>query len=237
MVRRPLDRLFAGLLLLVAAPLLAVAAVGIRLASPGPILYRAPRVGLRGRLFTMYKLRTMHVDHGQYESAITAHRDPRIFRFGAWLRWSKIDELPQLLNVLRGDMAIVGPRPEVPRIVKEHYTPAQWETLDVAPGLTCPGSLYNYTHGEAMLSPDDPERHYVERLLPLKLALDLVYVRQASWRYDLRLVGRTVWAVAGTVLGRRHFPDPPEMAAAQALVRAHPPEGGGATSLARVSVT
>src|ERR1051325_510676 len=141
MVRRPLDRLFAGLLLLVAAPLLAVAAVGIRLTSPGPILYHAPRVGLRGRLFTMYKLRTMHVDHGQYESAITAHRDPRIFRFGAWLRWSKIDELPQLLNVLRGDMAIVGPRPEVPRIVKEHYTPASGRRSTWPPGSPAPAAF------------------------------------------------------------------------------------------------
>src|ERR1051325_1159404 len=106
MVRRPLDRLFAGLLLLVAAPVLAVAAVGIRLTSPGPILYHAPRVGLRGRLFTMYKLRTMHVDHGQYESAITAHRDPRIFRFGAWLRWSKIDRSEEHTSELQSPYVI-----------------------------------------------------------------------------------------------------------------------------------
>src|SRR5439155_1494986 len=87
--------------------------------------------------------------------------------------------------------------------------------------LASPGSIYNYTHGEAMLTPDDPERHYVERLLPLKLALDLVYVRRASWRYDVRLVGRTLWAVAGTVLGRRRFPEPPEMPAAQELLEHH----------------
>jgi len=174
----------------------------------------------------------MHVEQGEYRSAITAHHDPRIFRFGAWLRWAKIDELPQLCNVLRGDMAIVGPRPEVPRIVQQHYTPLHWETLDVPPGLTSPGSIYNYTHGEAMLTPDDPERHYVERLLPLKLALDLVYVRRASWRYDVRLVGRTLWAVAGTVLGRRRFPEPPEMTAAQELLERH-----GTAPLARASVT
>src|SRR5207247_1439230 len=118
MARRLLDALIVGPALVVTAPFLAVAAIGIRLASPGPILFRATRVGLRGRLFTMYKLRTMHVDQGRYTSAITAHRDPRIFPWGAWLRWSKIDELPQLFNVLRGDMSIVGPRPEVPRIVQ-----------------------------------------------------------------------------------------------------------------------
>lgn len=218
MVRRPVDTLVAALLLLAMAPLLAVVALGIRFASRGPIVYRAQRVGLRGRLFTMYKLRTMHVDQGTHTSAVTARHDPRVFRFGAWLRWSKIDELPQLCNVLRGDMAIVGPRPELPRIVQHHYTPIQWETLDVLPGLMSPGSIYNYTHGEAMLVTDDAERLYVERLLPLKLALDLVYVRHASWRYDLRLVGRAAWAIAGTVVGRRHFPDPPEMAAAREML-------------------
>ena len=90
------------------------------------------------------------------------------------------------------------------------------------PGLASPGSIYNYTHGEALLASDDPERHYVERLLSLKLALDLVYVRRASWRYDVRLMGRTLWVVAGTLLGRRRFADPPEMAAARALLREDP---------------
>jgi len=222
MARRLLDALIVGPALVVAAPFLAVAAIGIRLASPGPILFRATRVGLRGRLFTMYKLRTMHVAQGRYTSAITAHRDPRIFPWGAWLRWSKIDELPQLFNVLRGDMSLVGPRPEVPGIVRQHYTRSQWETLKVRPGLASPGSIYNYTHGQALLAPDDPERHYVERLLSLKLALDLVYVRRASWRYDVRLMARTLWVVAGTLLGRRRFSDPPEMAAARALVREDP---------------
>src|SRR2546427_11763762 len=107
MVKRPVDGLLAAILLLAVAPLLAVAAVGIRLASPGPILYRAARGGLRGRLFTMFKLRTMHVDQGRYRSAITAHHDPRIFRFRAWLRRAKIDQAPQLCHGLRGDLRIV----------------------------------------------------------------------------------------------------------------------------------
>ncbi len=231
MARRLVDVALATIALLVTAPILAVAAVGIQLASPGPTLYCAPRVGRRGRLFTMYKLRTMHVNQGAAPSVITAHRDPRVFRFGAWLRGSKIDELPELFNVIRGDMSIVGPRPEVPRIVNRHYSPLQWETLDVRPGLASPGSIYNYTHGEALLSPDDPERHYVERLMPVKLALDLVYVRGASWRYDARVVGRTLWAVAGTIFGRRHFPAPPEMPAAMALLRAESSRGAPARAL------
>ena len=220
MARRLVDIALASVALLVAAPLLALAAVGIHLASSGPTLYRAARVGRHGRVFTMFKLRTMHVDQGRSPSSITAHADPRVFRFGAWLRASKIDELPELFNVIRGDMSIVGPRPEVPGIVQQHYTPLQRRTLDVRPGLASPGSIYNYTHGEALLTPDDPERHYVERLLPVKLALDLVYLRHASWRYDARVVGRTLWTVAGTVLGRHRFPDPPEMAAARALLGA-----------------
>lgn len=218
MARRLVDVALAAIALVAAAPVLAVAAVGIRLSSPGPALYRAQRVGLRGRLFTMYKLRTMHVHQGAAPSVITAHHDSRVFRFGAWLRATKIDELPELFNVIRGDMSIVGPRPEVPRIVQRHYSPLQWETLDVRPGLASPGSIYNYTHGEALLGPDDPERHYVERLLPVKLALDVVYVRAASWHYDARVVGRTLWAVAGSVLGRRHFPEPPEMTDALTLL-------------------
>src|SRR2546430_15565357 len=100
MVKRPFDGLLASILLLVVAPLLAVAAVGIRLPSPGPILYRPPRVGLRGRLFTMFKLRTMHLEHGAYPSALTAQHHPPTFPFGPWLRRAENDELPQLRNAL-----------------------------------------------------------------------------------------------------------------------------------------
>ena len=232
MARRLLDAALAALALLVTAPLLAVAAVGIRLSSPGPVLYRAPRAGRGRRPFTMYKLRTMRVEPRAMSSVITADRDPRIFPFGAWLRRTKIDELPQLLNVVRGDMAIVGPRPEDLGMVERGYWPIHFETLEVSPGLTSPGSLYNYTHGERLLTPDDPERHYIERLLPIKLALDVVYVRRRGWWYDTELIFRTVRIVVATIFGQRAFPDPPEMAAAQALVAAH---GPSPASLALVS--
>lgn len=222
MVKRLFDVVLAGLALAGAAPVLALAAVGIRLASPGPVFYRGLRVGLHGRLFRMYKLRTMHVDNGGPKSAITAKDDPRVFPLGRWLRRSKIDELPQLLNVLRGEMSIIGPRPEDPRFVDAHYSRVHFETLDVRPGLASPGSIYNYTHGEVLLTGADPERRYVEQLLPLKLALDVAYVRRASVWYDAALIARTAWVVAGNVLGRRRFTDPPEMADALRLL-APPP--------------
>jgi lipopolysaccharide/colanic/teichoic acid biosynthesis glycosyltransferase len=123
----------------------------------------------------------------------------------------KIDELPQLINVLKGEMAIVGPRPEDPRIVDEYYTREHLETLSVLPGLASPGSIYNYTHGERLLSADNTEQQYVEQLMPVKLALDIVYVREASFVYDLKIILRTIGVILAIALGKREFADPPEM--------------------------
>jgi len=215
--KRALDILLAGVALLVAAPLLALAALGIRLAGPGPILYRARRVGQHERPFTMYKLRTMRVGQA-YTSVITAKDDPRVFPFGALLRRTKLDELPQLYNVLRGDMAMVGPRPEDPQMVEQFYAPLHRETFRVLPGLTSPGSIYAYTHGEAQLDVRDPHGSYADRLLPLKLALDLVYVRRASLGYDLALISRTAWMLGTALLGRRTFPLPRELSDARRIM-------------------
>jgi lipopolysaccharide/colanic/teichoic acid biosynthesis glycosyltransferase len=218
-VKRLFDLAVTALALVASVPILIVAALGIRLSSPGPVLYRAIRAGRRGRLFTMYKLRTMEVREPLLaDSVITAARDPRVFPFGALLRRSKVDELPQLFNVLRGEMTVVGPRPEDPKVVAQHYTPEQWETLDVPPGLTSPAALYSTTHGESWLSEREAERDYYEHLLPLKLALDRVYVRHASLGYDLGVIARTVQVVAGRALGRREFPEPPEMDEARRLL-------------------
>jgi lipopolysaccharide/colanic/teichoic acid biosynthesis glycosyltransferase len=218
MVRRLLDIALAGVGLALAAPVLALAALGIRLSSPGPVLYRARRAGRAGACFIMYKLRTMHQRPPGRAPRITGRDDPRVFPLGALLRRTKIDELPQLFNVLRGDMSIVGPRPEDPDIVARHYTPLLRETLAVRPGLASPGSLYHYTHGDALLAGGDPETAYVERLLPLKVALDVVYVRHASLQTDMRIVGRTLATIAGCLGGRSRFRDPPEAPAARALI-------------------
>jgi lipopolysaccharide/colanic/teichoic acid biosynthesis glycosyltransferase len=218
MIKRLLDVVLSTAALIVLGPIIMLAAVGIWLWDRGPVFYRARLTGREGRPFTMYKLRTMRVDHGQFKSVITAADDPRVFPYGAWLRRAKVDELPQLLNVLRGDMSIVGPRPEHPTIVDRHYRPEHRELLRVRPGLTSPGTLYDYAHGDAIIGSADPERSYVERLLPLRLALDQVYVRRASLGYDVALVARTLGLIAATVWGRRKFGDPPELAEARRLV-------------------
>ncbi|HXI33813.1 MAG TPA: sugar transferase [Gemmatimonadales bacterium] len=217
-LRRALDALLATLGLIATAPLLAAAALGIRRASPGPIFYATQRVGRGGRPFVMYKLRTMHV-RSAVGPVITGVADARVFPFGALLRRTKFDELPQLFNVLRGDMAIVGPRPEDVGIANRHYGSLGRATLTVRPGLSSPGSIYSYTHGEATLH-GDPEAAYVSQLLPIKLALDLVYVQRASLGYDLRVIARTLWVLGTALCGRRHFPEPAEMAAAQRLLAA-----------------
>jgi lipopolysaccharide/colanic/teichoic acid biosynthesis glycosyltransferase len=212
-VIRDLLESLVGLVALAAAlPVLLIAAVGIRLTSPGPIFYRPRRIGYRGREFTTYKLRTMSVGTAGAASPITAHNDSRVFPFGAWLRATKIDELPQLFNIVKGDMAIVGPRPEAPEIVNSHYTSDDLTTLLVPPGLTSPGTLYYYTHCERMLNGDRALELYVERVLPMKLALDRVYITRATVLYDLRIVMRTVGVIAARAVGRRDFPEPPEVA-------------------------
>jgi len=174
----------------------------------------------------MYKFRTMHADRRALASTITAKQDPRVFPFGAWLRRFKIDELPQLLNILRGEMSFIGPRPEDPHIVERFYAAVGLETLRVLPGLASPGSLYHYTHGESRLDARNPEQSYLEHVLPIKLALDVVYVREASFLHDLRIAARTLWTIASIALGTSTFPDPPEMhEAARFMHRTTRPSG------------
>nr|UXE46031.1 hypothetical protein Hi04_10k_c554_00030 [uncultured bacterium] len=218
MAKRLVDILLAVVGLAVTAPLFAIAGLGVKLSSPGPLLYRARRVGRGGACFTMYKLRTMHLHQAASASRVTGRHDPRVFWWGRVLRRAKIDELPQLWNVLAGDMSIVGPRPEDPAFVERHYTPLDQETLRLRPGLASPGSLYHYTHGDAVLAGTDPEAAYVERFMPLKLALDVVYVRHASLAQDLRIIGRTIATIAASIGGRRRFRDPPEAAEARVLM-------------------
>src|SRR3954470_5646464 len=136
-------RVFAVIMLLITSPLLVIAAVAIKLSSRGPVLFHARRVGYQDNEFSMLKLRTMHV-RTEVGPAIAGAKDPRVFAVGKVLRRSKVDELPQLFNVVRGQMAIVGPRPEDPAIVRDFYTAAAMRTLDVLPGVASPGTLDYY---------------------------------------------------------------------------------------------
>lgn len=201
MVKRLFDIAVAAILLLLSAPLLAVAALGILLSSPGPLLYRARRAGRNGVPFEMLKLRTMHVGTAG-ASAITAPGDARVFAFGGLIRNLKIDELPQFWNILTGDLSLVGPRAEDPAIVARDYNDWMKETLRVAPGITSPGAIYNYLMADVLLDPADPEGSYVGRMLTPKLALERAYIDRAGFFSDIHYVVLTAWAIVGQALGR-----------------------------------
>ena len=188
-MKRALDVALALPLLVVASPLVLALALAVRLTSAGPSLHRATRVGKDGRPFAMLKLRTMHVGGGP---AITPRDDPRITRLGRWLRDARLDELPQLWNVLRGDMSLVGPRPEDPRFVAL-YTKEQRAVLEVRPGLTGPAQLV-FRDETASIDSADPEGSYASVVLPRKLALDLAYVRGRSLAGDVAIILRTAAA-------------------------------------------
>jgi lipopolysaccharide/colanic/teichoic acid biosynthesis glycosyltransferase len=185
---------FAGLIF--GSPALGAAALWIKISDPGPAIHRATRAGLGGNPFTMYKLRTMRLD-SELQGPITASDDYRIFPAGRSLRKFKLDELPQLINVVKGEMALVGPRPEAIDIVRDNYLPWMKESLAVPPGITGPGSLH-YIQQERDL-PADPHAaldRYTSTILPQKLAYELVYVRNRTFRYELLLIGRTLLRVA-----------------------------------------
>ena len=183
-------------------PIIVIAAIGIKVGSPGPVLFRARRIGRDGKPFDMIKLRTMRPS-APGGSPITAPRDRRVFPLGALLRKTKIDESPQLWNILRGDMALVGPRPEDPAIVAEHYGAAEAETLRVRPGLTSPGTLWYYTYGESKLDPDDAMASYLV-VMHKKLQLDADYLIDATLLTDLRLIWGTLELISRRVLRLPH---------------------------------
>lgn len=220
--KRALDLALSLFALLVLLPVMAAAALAVWLADGVPVLHRAKRVGRDGQVFTMLKFRSMRNRRpGTVDSVITAANDSRVFALGAFLRRSKIDELPQLVNIVRGDMAVIGPRPESPDIVARYYDARARTVLAAPPGLASPGSLYDYTHGPALLAgAQDVEQQYAERVLPEMLALDWVYAQHASLRYDLVLIVRTVVTIVQIACGRRQFPPPPELPEARPVAAA-----------------
>lgn len=193
--KRAFDIVAAGLGLLLLAPLFLVAAAWIKLDSPGPVFFRQERVGRGGVPFRIHKFRTMRVAAEGAGPALTVGADPRITRAGAFLRRSKIDELPQLIDVLRGDMSIVGPRPEVPRYVAFFPPDLRAKVLSVRPGITDPASLQFRDESTLLARAADPEREYRDVVLPAKLRLAADYVDTASLGGDLRLIVATVRAL------------------------------------------
>jgi lipopolysaccharide/colanic/teichoic acid biosynthesis glycosyltransferase len=192
-VKRLFDVVTAILALVVTAPLWALASIILKVSSPGPVIYRTRRVGKGGHPFTLYKFRTMFAEAANSGPGVTVSGDERITRAGTLLRRTKIDELPQLFNVLVGDMSIVGPRPEDPRYVA-HYTDEQRRVLSVRPGLTSPASIA-YRYEEDALHGPDVEDVYVNEILPRKLELDLAYIEHRSVLVDLRVIVQTFSAL------------------------------------------
>jgi len=189
--KRAFDLLAAGTGLLLISPLLLVAAIAVRLDSKGPIFFLQKRIGRDFRPFWIYKFRTMVVDADKRGGQITAGADPRITRSGRLLRKTKLDELPQLINVVLGDMSLVGPRPEVPRYVEMFHDDYAY-VLSVRPGLTDPASVKYRDEASLLANCSDPEQEYVTHILPDKIALARQYIDQASFWGDLAIIFGTL---------------------------------------------
>jgi lipopolysaccharide/colanic/teichoic acid biosynthesis glycosyltransferase len=188
--KRTFDVISGTIALILLAPAFLVISLAILVGSPGPIFYKASRVGINGKTFKMYKFRTMVVDADKMGPGLTMRDDKRITPVGRLLRKSKLDELPQLINILRGEMSFVGPRPEDPHYVAL-YTASQRVVLKVRPGITSPASIL-YRDESALITGPDWETHYIQNVMQDKLRLDLEYVQQLGVRRDLEIIAKTV---------------------------------------------
>jgi lipopolysaccharide/colanic/teichoic acid biosynthesis glycosyltransferase len=198
-IRRMADICIAFLALIVLSPLLLLTLIAVVLESPGNPFYRAWRAGKDGIPFRMWKFRSMVPDADHLGGCITAPRDARITRVGRFIRSTKIDELPQFVNLLVGDLTLVGPRPEDPKIVKR-YSDEQRQTLKVKPGITGPGTLYYTTDQfEAIPLGVETDEFYVEHLLEKKLRIDLDYLKNRTIASDFGLVLQTIAVMARTL--------------------------------------
>jgi lipopolysaccharide/colanic/teichoic acid biosynthesis glycosyltransferase len=199
MIRRLADICVAVVALIVLSPLFVVISLAIMIGSPGNPFYGGRRIGKNGAQIRMWKFRTMVQGADQLGGSITAPRDPRITKIGAFLRATKLDELPQFFNLLLGDLTLVGPRPEDPKIV-ELYSAEQRLTLNVKPGMTGPGQLY-YTTDQADTIPDGvkADQYYIDHLLDHKLRIDLEYMKQRTPASDCRVIFQTVALMAKTL--------------------------------------
>ncbi len=190
-LKRAFDIALAALGLLTFSPLLLCVALWVKLDSPGPVLFRQERVGRAGRVFRIHKFRTMQQDAPSHGLALTVGRDVRITPAGQTLRRYRLDELPQLWDVLKGDMSLVGPRPEVPRYVAHYPTALRERVLAVRPGITDPAALAHLDEASLLAQAVDPEREYIEVILPKKLATQAAYAEHATLASDLRVIAQT----------------------------------------------
>lgn len=181
----------SGLGLIILSPFFAVIALWIKLDSRGPVFYRQVRVGRGNKDFRIFKFRSMRPDSDRKGLITVGGRDPRVTRSGYYIRKYKLDEFPQLINVFMGDMSLVGPRPEVRKYV-DMYTREQMRILDVRPGITSLASIRYRDENEILGSSADPEKAYVEEIMPDKISIDLEYVDKAGLWTDIKLIFRTL---------------------------------------------
>lgn len=196
--KRLLDLVVSSVGLLLLSPLLLLIALVIKLDTPGPVFFRQWRIGRHGVPFRIFKYRTMRTSAGNDGPLITVDGDRRVTRAGRYLRRYKLDELAQLIDVLRGTMSLVGPRPEVPRYVASFPHEHRALILSVRPGITDPASVAFADEAELLRRSDDPERTYIENILPRKLELSAEYIRNSSMTADIRLIARTVFMMQPT---------------------------------------
>lgn len=192
-IKRGVDVALSGVALIALSPLLGVLAAAVRLDSRGPAFFRQERVGLNGRTFRIHKFRTMQNVHDG--RLVSATGDARVTRVGRFLRKSKLDELPQFIDVLRGEMSLVGPRPELPVYVAQWAPELRGVILSVRPGITDPASIEFRNEADELALASDPEAYYVEELLPRKAAAYVEYVRTRSTGKDLVVLAQTARAV------------------------------------------
>ena len=189
-MKRLFDVIASGLGLIVLSPLFAILAVWIKMDSKGPVFYRQVRVGKDNKDFRLFKFRSMRPDADKQGLITVGGHDPRVTSSGYYIRKYKLDEFPQLINVFRGDMSLVGPRPEVRKYV-DMYTSEQMKVLSVRPGITSLASIRYRNENEILAQADDPDKCYVEQVMPDKLAIDLEYVEKANLWNDIKLIFST----------------------------------------------
>ena len=193
-MKRLFDIIASGCGLLILSPVLIAVAIWIKIDSKGPVFYRQIRVGRNNKDFKIFKFRSMRIGSDKGSLVTIGGRDPRVTRSGYYIRKYKLDELPQLINVLFGDMSLVGPRPEVRHYVN-FWTDEQMHVLDVRPGITDPASIRYRNENELMEKAEAPEDYYINVIMQDKIKLYLQYVENASFWYDIKLIFRTFYTI------------------------------------------
>lgn len=193
-MKRLFDIISSGIGLLILSPLFLIVAIWVKLDSPGPVFYKQVRVGRNNKDFYLYKFRSMRVGSDKKGLITVGGRDPRVTRSGYYIRKYKLDEFPQLINVFKGDMSLVGPRPEVRKYV-DLYTPEQMHVLDVRPGITDLASIRYRNENELLAKASDPEQYYRDVIMQDKLNINLEYVHNHSFGGDIKLIFKTFSAI------------------------------------------